>query len=489
MSSRSSSSTSASSTSLTGAYDDDDIVRLDWINDTELRHFTCVVVGSQGSGKTTLIEHFFAQLEAFHADQQRADADKIISALRSCADSVQKSENYSRHRQRRQRHRHHHRHHHHNHNTIIGAGQDNRLIDSGATNSTNTCVRVSSDNDNNNNNNNTNSNSNNNNQSQSEATKRRSILSWSPIKGALHRPFKRHSTAATGVHSTLIESTLPFFLGPMSSMTATSDTDPTVTAITMGSSLSAQQRLRTASLFVTPSTGYTNSEAYDTKLQPSSTTSNALPDGNTLLRAPTLMDAVNCPNKHVNLTVTGASAQNTLPSHVNDVQQQQQPRRSEHSVDGRAYSPSKPLHLSFREIRSIKKQVVLPKRAATTSGASNYPGGVFSASTGDNPSPYKQQQASSSYVCKRRPDAYVIVFAVNERESFECAESLMKQIHDIGDIQDQPVILVANKTDLVRNRVITRRGQPATKKPSFIKRLFRRASLTKSRSCDDFHVL
>ena len=49
----------------------------------------------------------------------------------------------------------------------------------------------------------------------------------------------------------------------------------------------------------------------------------------------------------------------------------------------------------------------------------------------------------------------MVVFAVDEEESMEQAERILNYLKSIGTIQQHAVILVANKTDLVRSRVVS----------------------------------
>ena len=52
------------------------------------------------------------------------------------------------------------------------------------------------------------------------------------------------------------------------------------------------------------------------------------------------------------------------------------------------------------------------------------------------------------------PDAYIVVMAVDDRSSMEQAERILAYLQMSGAMMDKTVILVANKTDLVRNRMI-----------------------------------
>ncbi|XP_074598134.1 uncharacterized protein LOC141852877 [Brevipalpus obovatus] len=136
------------------------------------------------------------------------------------------------------------------------------------------------------------------------------------------------------------------------------------------------------------------------------------------------------------------------------------------------------------------------------------------------------------------PDAYIIVYAVNSRDSFECAKKVISEIYKWDDFESKSAILVANKTDLVRSRVITKQEgrqlaitnnckyietscaishnvdfllaglgtqitlknnskqssnnhqrSKSAKKPNIIKRFLSKTILNKSKSCDNLHVL
>ena len=55
------------------------------------------------------------------------------------------------------------------------------------------------------------------------------------------------------------------------------------------------------------------------------------------------------------------------------------------------------------------------------------------------------------------PHAYLVVMAVDELESLELAEHILVYLNHAGITEQNPVILVANKADLVRNRDIKTR--------------------------------
>ena len=54
-------------------------------------------------------------------------------------------------------------------------------------------------------------------------------------------------------------------------------------------------------------------------------------------------------------------------------------------------------------------------------------------------------------------DAYVVVFAINDHDSFDTAQQLVRYLRvDYGT--DRAILLVANKIDLVRKRKVTAEG-------------------------------
>ena len=56
------------------------------------------------------------------------------------------------------------------------------------------------------------------------------------------------------------------------------------------------------------------------------------------------------------------------------------------------------------------------------------------------------------------PDGFIVVFAVDEEESLEQAEAILLYLRGCGVVATNAVILVANKTDLVRSRVVSGSG-------------------------------
>ncbi|NXS63712.1 REM1 protein, partial [Brachypteracias leptosomus] len=57
--------------------------------------------------------------------------------------------------------------------------------------------------------------------------------------------------------------------------------------------------------------------------------------------------------------------------------------------------------------------------------------------------------------CLRVGDAYVIVYSITDRGSFESASELRIQLRRARQAEDIPIILVGNKTDLVRRREVS----------------------------------
>eukprot|EP00061_Rhincodon_typus_P003158 g19430.t1 len=52
-------------------------------------------------------------------------------------------------------------------------------------------------------------------------------------------------------------------------------------------------------------------------------------------------------------------------------------------------------------------------------------------------------------------DAYIIVYSVTDRASFEKASELRIQLRRVRQAEDIPIILVGNKSDLVRSREVS----------------------------------
>ena len=63
----------------------------------------------------------------------------------------------------------------------------------------------------------------------------------------------------------------------------------------------------------------------------------------------------------------------------------------------------------------------------------------------------KVENALSTYV----PDALVIVYSVVDSNSFQKAEEILQYLWRNGASNNKAVILVGNKSDLVRSRVVS----------------------------------
>ena len=55
-------------------------------------------------------------------------------------------------------------------------------------------------------------------------------------------------------------------------------------------------------------------------------------------------------------------------------------------------------------------------------------------------------------------DAYIVVYSLTDKSSFQTATDLLKTIRS-NEHHNYPIILVGNKSDLVRKRSITREGK------------------------------
>lgn len=58
-------------------------------------------------------------------------------------------------------------------------------------------------------------------------------------------------------------------------------------------------------------------------------------------------------------------------------------------------------------------------------------------------------------------DAYIIVYSVTDKSSFEKASELRIQLRRARQSENIPIILVGNKSDLVRSREVTVDGKLA----------------------------
>lgn len=61
--------------------------------------------------------------------------------------------------------------------------------------------------------------------------------------------------------------------------------------------------------------------------------------------------------------------------------------------------------------------------------------------------------------CLQVGNAYVIVYSITDRRSFESASELRIQLRCARQAEDIPIILVGNKTDLVRCREVSIEGK------------------------------
>jgi GTPase SAR1 family protein len=59
-------------------------------------------------------------------------------------------------------------------------------------------------------------------------------------------------------------------------------------------------------------------------------------------------------------------------------------------------------------------------------------------------------------------DAYVIVYSITDKGSFEKASELRVQLRRARQTDDVPIILVGNKSDLVRSREVSVDGKQAS---------------------------
>ena len=72
-------------------------------------------------------------------------------------------------------------------------------------------------------------------------------------------------------------------------------------------------------------------------------------------------------------------------------------------------------------------------------------------------------------------DAYNVIYSVADRETFDDAVDIMYEIRQDPDRERIPIILVANKTDMVRNRLVTQQG-----KTTFLRYMMGRGHIHKS---------
>ena len=57
------------------------------------------------------------------------------------------------------------------------------------------------------------------------------------------------------------------------------------------------------------------------------------------------------------------------------------------------------------------------------------------------------------------PDAFVIMYSVIDKASFQRAEEYLSRLHDQDLLRGRPAILVGNKVDLVRSRSVSTQGK------------------------------
>ena len=57
------------------------------------------------------------------------------------------------------------------------------------------------------------------------------------------------------------------------------------------------------------------------------------------------------------------------------------------------------------------------------------------------------------------PDGFIVVYAVDDEATVDVAEQILSYFKSEDIISNQAVILVANKTDLVRSRIISSNGK------------------------------
>ena len=63
-----------------------------------------------------------------------------------------------------------------------------------------------------------------------------------------------------------------------------------------------------------------------------------------------------------------------------------------------------------------------------------------------------------SQLCQYSPDVILVVLALDDKISLDQSELLLEYLRMKGLVGNIPVILVANKTDLVRGRVVKQTG-------------------------------
>ncbi|KAF7277094.1 hypothetical protein GWI33_009161, partial [Rhynchophorus ferrugineus] len=58
------------------------------------------------------------------------------------------------------------------------------------------------------------------------------------------------------------------------------------------------------------------------------------------------------------------------------------------------------------------------------------------------------------------PHAYCVVYNCADRSSFDCAEKVLQNLWSMDSIGTKAVILVSNKADLVRSRMVSTEAKP-----------------------------
>lgn len=57
-----------------------------------------------------------------------------------------------------------------------------------------------------------------------------------------------------------------------------------------------------------------------------------------------------------------------------------------------------------------------------------------------------------------KPDAFIIMYSVIDKASFQRAQEHLARLHDQDLLRGRPAILVGNKVDLVRSKVVSPEG-------------------------------
>ena len=61
-------------------------------------------------------------------------------------------------------------------------------------------------------------------------------------------------------------------------------------------------------------------------------------------------------------------------------------------------------------------------------------------------------------LCMRNGDGFLLIYSVTSRQSFEEILVLQQQIRQANDKDHFPIILVGNKCDLERERIVSQQG-------------------------------